>query len=557
MTPPRDGRGVFDYHPPDMPPQTSARSGGPTSRRIAVAVGVLLTVGLVPLHLAYVRGAGALWRDEVNSVNVASLPSVAEVFAHSHLDSFPAAWVLVLHGWIRAGLGETDADLRRIGLVVGAAILAALWWTGRRLGLAAPLVTLLLLALSPTTIVYGDEVRGYGLGVVGIVWCLGALWAFLETPRWTRFAAAQAAAILAVQAYFGNCFLLLALCGGAAAVCVRRRAWTLLGAVGALGAVAAASMLVNLPSVRYAANLAPVEQGPYDLGWFVAMFGGALAPHVPLLAAAWAVAGALAVAGCVLARDGADRERALYVAVSVAAALVGYVGYLSYISVRTQFWYYLPLMAVTAIGCDVGTALLARRAAWGDAVRAGAVALVALLAAGDVAAVTRVRMTNVDLIADTVAREAKPNDLVVVLPWYCGITFARYYRGAAPWITWPDFPEHRFHLHAEVKEKLTRANAAVAPELARVERTLRDGGRVWLVGIPPAPPPGTEPAPLPPAPHGPEGWRAAPYLDTWELMLGALLQRHSVDAWKLELPDIGPLNEWEQLGLLKVEGWRP
>lgn len=539
-----------------MPPQTSPRSGGPTSRRVAVAVGLLVTAGLVPLHLAYVRGAGALWRDEVNSVNVASLPSVGEVFAHSHLDSFPAAWVLVLHGWIRAGLGETDADLRRIGLVVGAAILAALWWTGRRLGLAAPLVTLLLLGLSPTTIVYGDEVRGYGLGVVGIVWCLGALWAFLEAPGRGRFAVAQAAAILAVQAYFGNCFLLLALCGGAAAVCLRRRAWPLLGAVVGLGAVAAVSMLVNLPSVQYAANLAPVEQGPYGLGWFVAMFGGALAPEVPLLAWAWAVAGVLAVAGCVLARDETERERALFVGVAVPAALVAYVGYLAYISVRTQFWYYLPLMAVTAIGCDVGTALLARRAALGDAMRAGVVALVALLAARDVAAVTRVRMTNVDLIAETIAREAKPNDLVVVLPWYCGITFQRYYRGAAPWITLPDFAEHRFHLHAEVKEKLTLGNAAVAPELARVERTLRDGGRVWLVGVPPAPPPGTEPPTLPPAPNGPEGWRAAPYLDTWELMLGALLQRHSVDAWKLELPDIGPLNHWENLPLLKVEGWR-
>ncbi|MCW5890309.1 MAG: hypothetical protein KIT14_07125 [bacterium] len=539
-----------------MPPQTSARSGGQAARRTAVAVGLLVTAGLVPLHLAYVRHAGALWRDEVNSVNVAGLPSLAEVVAHSHLDSFPVAWVLVLHGWIRAGLGETDADLRRIGLVVGAAILAAVWWSGRRLGLAAPLVTLLLLASSPNTIVYGDEVRGYGLGVVGIVWCLGALWAFVETPGWRRFAVAQAAAILAVQAYFGNCFLLLALCLGAAAVCLRRRTWRLAGAVLGLGAAAAASMLVNLPSVRYAAELAPVEQGTYGASWFVTMLAGALAPEVPVLAWAWATAGLLGVAGCLLAVEARDRERALYVGVAVVAALAGYLAYLSYISVRTQFWYYLPLMAVTALGCDVGTALLARRVPRGELIRAGAVVLVALLAARDVAAATRVRMTNLDLVAEAIAREARPNDLVVVLPWYCGITFQRYYRGAAPWITLPDFPEHRFHLHAEVKAKLRLGNAAVAPELARVERTLRDGGRVWLVGIPPAPPPGTEPATLPPAPEGPEGWRAAPYLDTWELMLGALLQAHSVDAWKLGLPDAGPLNYWENLPLLRVEGWR-
>ena len=415
--------------------------------RAVVGVGLLITLGLVGLHLENHRHAGPLWRDEVNSVNVATLPSFAEVFANSHLDSFPAAWVTLLHAWTTAGLGETDEALRRLGLLIGLATLAVLWWAGRRLSLGAPLATLVLFAMSPTTIIYGDEVRGYGLGVLAVFWCIGEIWAFVEQPTWKVFVGAQMAAVLAVQAYFGNCFLLLAICAGAGAVCVRRRAWRTLAATIALGAVAGVSVLINLHSILYAARLSPIEQGNYSLTWLVGVFVHALAPEVPLLAALWAAAPVLAAIGCWLAwrlppspSTQADKDQAVFVAVTAPAALVTYACYLKYIGVRTQFWYYLPLMGLTALCCDVGTGLLARRLRRGEWVRAAAAAVGALLVASGVAATIPVRMTNLDLMASTLEAEARPDDLIVVLPWYCGITFQRYYRGPAPWISFLTSP---------------------------------------------------------------------------------------------------------------------
>jgi hypothetical protein len=61
---------------------------------------------------------------------------------------------------------------------------------------------------------------------------------------------------------------------------------------------------------------------------------------------------------------------------------------------------------------------------------------------------------------------------------------------------------------------------------------------------------------LPPAPHGPRGWSSAPYLDHWELQLGALLETHAARGSRVPLPDLGRVNAWENLPLFRAEGWR-
>lgn len=532
--------------------------------RLSVAVGAALTLAVVALFAEYQRWAGPLWRDEVNSVNLAHLPSLYEVYSNSHLDSFPTAWVVLLYSWVASGLGESDASLRVLGLLVGLATLATWWWTARRLGLRAPVVTLVLLGLNPTWVTYGTQVRGYGLGVLGLSWALGAMFSFVQRPTLASALVAQAAAILAVQSYFGNCFLIAAVCAGGATVALQRRSIRLAAAVVGIGAVAAVSMSVNLFSVAYAANLASIEQGTFPLAWYAEVFWNALGPDVPLLRAAWVIAAAGAVGGVAMAIAATDpdvagadadddRARAAYVAVAALTGVAGYAAYVGFISVRTQTWYYLSLMSVVAFACDVGTDLLAKRFAKGAIVRTAVAALCALVVTVGVVPQVRVRMTNVDAIATTLAREAKPDDLVVVFPWYCGISFARYYRGAAPWITMPDFESHRYHEHAQVAEKMKRREAAVAAELSRVEQALRAGHRVWIAGPLVAPEPGRPPRPLP-GPDEPQ--RAAYYLENWEQQLGALLRTHARDVWNVPLPELGPTNRWETLPLLVAEGWR-
>src|SRR5437870_5335996 len=72
------------------------------------SVAVFATAIAVLLHFHFLCHAGALWRDEVNSVNLASMPSVFEVWRLTEFDSFPVLWTLLLRGWMHIGLGVTD-----------------------------------------------------------------------------------------------------------------------------------------------------------------------------------------------------------------------------------------------------------------------------------------------------------------------------------------------------------------------------------------------------------------------------------------------------------------
>jgi hypothetical protein len=103
-----------------------------------------------------------------------------------------------------------------------------------------------------------------------------------------------------------------------------------------------------------------------------------------------------------------------------------------------------------------------------------------------------VRMTNLDFVAQRLNREAGKEDLVLVHPWFCGVTFNRYYTGGAEWLTLPPLTDHRLQRLDLFKEQM-QLEAPIQTVLEKVEATLRAGHIVWLVGYypfsnPPAPP---------------------------------------------------------------------
>jgi len=541
-----------------MPPD------GRLARSVDVGLGCALALAAVWLRVEYVRHAGALWRDEIDSVNVAARATLGDVLAHQQLDSFPVAWVSALHGWIASGFGAGDASVRRFGGMIGVLTVGIVWWCGRRIAGRVPLVSLLLLGASASMVVYGSEVRGYGLATIAILCSLAATCTYVTQPGTGTFLVAGLAAVLATQTSYANPFLLVATAAAGAAVAILRREWLSIAGLTVIGLAAVASLGIEARAMASTARDTIIDQGDYPLAARIAMFRDSLAPGVRLLAWTWAAAALAGTAGWVVAwlrpMDREERERALFAAVTATASVACTCAYLLLlVRVSTQHWYYLTLMAVLATSFEVGIVALARRLPYGAFARAALVAGVALALAGGsgTAAMVRLRMTNVDAVAVTIAKDARPDDLVVVLPWYVGTTFGRYWRGTAPWIAFPDVHfTDTARPHGQVAERMTRGEDGVRPELERIETTLRAGGRVWIVGLPLLPPKDRPVEPLPPAPSGPEGWASGPYLEGWALRLGALLRTGVRDVWKIPPPDVGRVNEHENLPIVLLEGWR-
>ncbi len=531
-------------------------------RRIELTSALLITVLLIVAHAVVLLHAGALWRDEVNTVNLATMPSLARVWAMNEYDSFPILWPLVLRGWVALGLGATDFGLRVLGLTVGLGVLAMLWWTARRLGHGIPMVSLLLFAASPTTLQVGDSLRGYGCGVVLMLFVLNSIWRVVDKPRLGRIAVAAVAAVLSVQALYYNSVILFALGMGGVAVGLHRRASSAIVVMLGIGGLAAASLLPYLGAMIRVQRWNALVKVPIDLPWIAKKFYEAVAGSGEFVIWVWGSLFALMLGvWCwrALSSDArgsqSEKDLAIFLGIAVVVGVVCYAWFLKVLSYTTEPWYYVTIMAFLTVSFDAATHVAVRDRWWWRVARVVAFVVVAVLISGNVWQAAHVRRTNVDLLAARLETLSARDDLIVVYPWWPGMTFARYYRGPTPWVTLPDLPEHGVHRYDAVKEKMLEPEP-IRPVLERIAGTLQTGHRVWLVGGLGFLSPGEEPGYLPPPPQGQLGWNEMPYLMLWSRQAASLIQRRADRISQVAVPAGGPVSHYENLPLFVAQGWR-
>lgn len=532
------------------------RNGG--LDRIELGVGLLATLVLVGVHVTVLRHAGALWRDEVNTVNLATMPSLGTVWSMNDLDSFPVLWFLVVRGWVAVGWGGTDLGLRALGLLVGLAALAALWWVARQLGYGVPLVSLLLFAASPTAVRVGDSLRAYGFGVFLMLVTLGALWRALREPTLLRVLVAGVAAVASVQTLYHNAILLFAMCAGALAVGLERRAWRAVQSVALIGVIAAGSLLPYLGTMARRRAWDVLAKGSVDLGDLAANFVDAVRPEGAPTIWIWLALLALTVAAfgrrALVAGPrctGAGRDLGLFFGVTLAVGAVSYVVFLRVVGYPTKPWYYVTVMALLAVAFDAAVDMIVAARRWARLARLGAFVAFALLASTSVWREAYVRHTTVDVVAARLHALSAGDDLIVVNPWWLGVAFMRYYAGPAPWVTLPDIADHRLIRYDLVKEKMTE-RTPIDPVLGRMRATLAAGHRVWVVGALLFPAPGEAPGDLPPAPEGPGGWRPLPYLVVWSRQAAEVARSHGAGIAEVTVPGGGPVSVYERVPLALV-----
>jgi len=481
------------------------------------------------------------------------------VFYFPH-EGFPPPFLALLREY--AGfLGTSDTALRVFGLCAGTACLGMVWLNAALTTRRAPLVALALFGFSPVLFVWGDSIRGYGLGAALIMLTFTLFARAVVKPSRRVFWAALVSAVLSVQCLMANAVLLFALGASAFVVLMfqgrARHARIVLG----IGCVAALSIIPYIGSYRDGREWDVVFRTRLSFAWLWGRLCGALGNPIAGMLWVWWLLFLLAAIGVIwLLRHNSARKSkttplAVFAFVSCALALLCYLVFLKALGYPTQNWYYLSLIAVLVLGLDIVAGALAERLAWVAVLRLALAVGVTAAVAAPAFMQAQKRLSNLDLVASELKRRAAPRDFILVAPWYLGISFRSHSPAGMACETLPPMRDLRIHRYDLLKEQMTLPDP-LEPLRRRIADTLRSGHRLWIVGALTYPEPGRTPPFHAPAPHDRVGWSEFAYSTAWSMQLGHFVETHGLRSHRVELAAPTPINVFENAQLTAVEGWR-
>jgi hypothetical protein len=522
------------------------------------AVGLFLTILIVYLHVTFMQNAGAFWRDEVHSIQLATMPSLSYVWASLGFDSFPLLSSLVIRLWSSTGFGETYTGLRLLGLLVGLSTIGVIWFNARLFGHSVPLVALALFGFSSLVIRVGDSIRPYGLGIFLIMLTFGLIWRVIESPSPRRIIAATVVSVLSVQCLYTNALLLFAICLGGIVVTLSNAMWKRALVLLGIGIITALSLLPYLGVITNSSDWVVLIQSPntFKSSWEI-LSGWTLGSASYLITWIWII---LFFVGICIAiyhvfrkptatTSRKERDITLFFATAMVASTVEFFLFYKIMKVSPVPWYFLYPMAIVALSLD---GIFGRnKKLWGIWRIVLSIFIVGLTF-NSIWHDLHMRQTNVDIIAARLEESVTKDDFILVNPWYVGITFQKYYKGDAPWMTIPPIEELRTHRYDLLKEKMA-SPMPLRPVLVKIDKTLKSGNRLWLVGNfnhSYLPRKGKTPPVLPPAPSSRYGWSSGAYLQSWLMQTEYFIYSHAVQYQHLQLTLDGPVNPYENYSVI-------
>src|SRR5436309_10587862 len=320
-------------------------------------VAALVTLFATYLHVLFLLSAGGLWRDEAAFVHLSLLPSLSDVWQTLGYDHCPILMPLAVRAWSAAGLGNTDLGLRLLGLLVGLFLLLAFWFASWTMRNGAPLLAVTLAGLNVTMVRAGDSLRSYGLGSALGVLALAVIWRLTCRPSVATFSCAVAVAVLSVQSLYQNAFFVFAACCGGLVLCAVERRWRDTLPIFAVGAAAAISLLPYIPLIIRAQDWYVLNKIGFRFSHAWKVFSAATGSPPTGFTWVWVALwiGALAAAIYVLfwRRDRLPNQSLiLFAGTSVVLGAAGFALFLKLADFATHPWYYVPLMAFSAVCLD-------------------------------------------------------------------------------------------------------------------------------------------------------------------------------------------------------------
>lgn len=532
---------------------------------------VILVAWAVGLHVYRFLNAGALWRDEISSLDVAASPTWTEFYLGQSHDSFPLFNVLLLRIWLFLGHGSlaeaatSDTYLRLFGMLGGLTLVGSLVWVASRTFRSLPILSIALSAASPSVVLWGDSIRAYALGATLSVLFFGSMWNLIREPNKKIYAACVALAVLMVWTLYGNAFFVLSICLAAGAVAATRRDLRLLGVIMSIGFISALSLSLNYPILsemtKYKDSVAQyITSGLIADNWWAAWSESSI--WIGLFWISAILIGVVFATIKIFKQTlnlpfSQDAEHYIYAALTILLSLAGFIYYLKAVDIPPQSWYFIPIGALTAIAIDSLWPLLGNRNRVFFAQTSIAFVLLATTVKSTLNTLES-KLTNLDTVAIQLDKKVNANDMILISPIYQACTFIRYYKGQATVQVWPPHkPDQLTYQRGDVMwDAIHSEKEAILPLWDEMGKTLRSGGKVWIAGdivVVPAdrPPPWVKPGTLFPGQS-----LVGPYLYTWGAQVFYFLANHAKSASVTDKFDITQVNRWEAIQQVVVfEGW--
>ena len=519
---------------------------------------VAILLSALVLFLLFVRAthAGALWRDECDSVELARMPSFIDLVHNLKFTSFPILFPTIVRIFTSI-CGTSDGALRCFGFLVGAGLLLV-GWLNARTRADVPLILPALIGLNVTFLTAGTWIRGYGLGSVLVTLSFGLTVAFVAEPTRFRLGAMFVSYIASMQSLYFPAALIPAFLLAAFVVCLLRGQFKWAIALCAVAVVCAISYVPKFLTYFEIRDWVVALQRKTTSGelWreFVAACGAPnhVAPWIWLAVIAMSIGGGVWITAAKSRRDSISASVFLFAIIAILLALPMYFGFLWTLHNIPETRYYVALLCVIAAAAELIIGLLSEFI-WVRIARL--VLVIGLAVALPIFAWPKIieRETNLDFLAKNLQQYAREGDLIIVNRWFLAPGFSWYYHGPARWMTLPELSEKRIHRYDLLIAKMKTPDA-LADIRAAISETLQTGNRVWLVGGAQLSQEGA-PLTLAPAPDPQYGWDSGMYDYSWATQLGAFLRQHVVDG-EVVLTPMNGINANENVPLLIARGWR-
>jgi len=499
----------------------------------------------------YAGHAGPLWRDEASSVNFSNVPTVSQMWDNFRFDNFPPLFAFVLRGFGELGF-NSDISYRILGLAISVLVLGAIWIGTWLLAKRPPLVALAMFAINPLAIKTDGAVRPYGLGYAFLILTIALIYKYARQPRKLWFILACVAGVLSVQTLYQSAFFIGAAIFAVLIDALAQKQRRVAAMAILIGCIAACSLAINAPHLLHDwsktkwVGQSSFEISKIDVTWQMLASAFWRAVSTQSIVGAWLWC-AIAVAVFVL---GLRNQRARPFVLSLVFGIVIYLCFLRFSGLHAQSWYFLIVMAVSALWLEGIAATFAQKT-----IRQGmlvAALLAAVVAAPAALDVVRTRSTSIDLIAQTLRQKATGKDVVLTMPWYYGVTLGRYY-DHQKFTTVPPLSDISIHRY-DLVQRAMETPEPIAGLMRDMEQSLRNGGTVWTIGEIISPDnPGQ--APMLPTYTPGNGYSDSDYLTSWSMQIADFLARHGNHFGVVTLPPVGRINPLERPEMAAVTGW--